>query len=59
MASSIVLNRFLLIAARRIMALGDTMASRLVESKGADADRVTVIRNWADTAVTVPSHKAN
>ena len=39
------LNRLLLRRASRIIALGDTMASRLVEGKGADPARVTVIHN--------------
>ena len=49
------LNRFLLRRARRIIALGDTMASRLIEGKGADPARITVISNWADTSAIVPS----
>ena len=53
------LNRFLLRRARRIIALGDTMASRLIEGKGADPKRITVIANWADTAAIVPSEKNN
>ena len=36
-------------APRRVIALGDTMAQRLVEGKGADPARITVIHNWADT----------
>lgn len=53
------LNRFMLRRAARIIALGDTMASRLVHGKGADPDRLTVIHNWADTAAIVPSAKTN
>ena len=53
------LNRFLLRRARRIIALGDTMAGRLIEGKGADPSRITVIANWADTTAIVPSDKAN
>jgi colanic acid biosynthesis glycosyl transferase WcaI len=53
------LNRFLLRRARRIIALGDTMASRLIEGKGADPARITVISNWADTSAIVPSEKHN
>ena len=53
------LNRLLLRRASRIIALGDTMASRLVEGKGADPARITVIHNWADTAAIVPSDKNN
>jgi colanic acid biosynthesis glycosyl transferase WcaI len=53
------LNRFMLRRAARIIALGDTMASRLVHGKGADPDRLTVIHNWADTSAIVPSAKTN
>ena len=53
------LNRFMVRRAARIVALGDTMASRLVHGKGADPARVTVIHNWADTAAIVPSPKSN
>jgi glycosyltransferase involved in cell wall biosynthesis len=53
------LNRFLVRRATRIIALGDTMASRLVNGKGADASKITIIHNWADTAAIVPSSKQN
>jgi glycosyltransferase involved in cell wall biosynthesis len=53
------LNRFLLRRARRIIALGDTMAARLISGKGADPAKITVIHNWADTAAIVPSSKEN
>jgi len=53
------LNRFLVQRAARIIALGDTMASRLVHGKGADAAKLTVIHNWADTSAIVPSDKRN
>ena len=53
------LNRFLCARATAIVALGETMAARLVDGKGADPRRVTIIHNWADTAAIVPSSKAN
>jgi glycosyltransferase involved in cell wall biosynthesis len=53
------LNRFLVRRAARVVALGDTMASRLVHGKGADPSRLTVIHNWADTSAIVPSDKDN
>jgi colanic acid biosynthesis glycosyl transferase WcaI len=53
------LNRFMLRRAVRIVALGDTMASRLVHGKGADPAKLTIIHNWADTSAIVPSAKAN
>ena len=52
-------NRYLVRRAARIVALGDTMASRLVQGKGADAAKITVIHNWADTSAIVPSDKQN
>ena len=51
------LNRFMVRRAVRIVALGDTMASRLVHGKGADPGKITVIHNWADTSAIVPSEK--
>lgn len=52
-------NRTLVARAARIIALGDTMARRLIDGKGADPARVTVIHNWADTAAIEPSAKDN
>ena len=53
------LNRFLVRRAARVVALGDTMAARLIEGKGADPAKVTVIHNWADTSAIVPSDRHN
>jgi len=53
------LNRFLVARAARIVALGDTMAQRLIEGKGAGAAKITVIHNWADTTAIVPDQKQN
>jgi glycosyltransferase involved in cell wall biosynthesis len=53
------LNRYLVRRAVRIVALGDTMAARLVGGKGAPARKITVIHNWADTSAIVPSPKTN
>jgi putative colanic acid biosynthesis glycosyltransferase WcaI len=52
-------NRLLLREAAAVVAIGETMARRLVELKGAAADRVTVIHNWADRAVLGPERKKN
>jgi colanic acid biosynthesis glycosyl transferase WcaI len=52
-------NRRLVTRAARIVALGDTMKARLVDGKGADPARVTVIHNWADTSAIIPSEKPN
>ena len=53
------LNRGLVKRADKIIALGDTMASRLTNGKGARAGQITIIHNWADTTAIVPSPKAN
>src|SRR6187401_1852897 len=53
------LNRFMVRRAVRIIALGGTMASRLIHGKGADPGKITVIHNWADTTAIVPSAKRN
>jgi colanic acid biosynthesis glycosyl transferase WcaI len=52
-------NRFLVRKAARIIALGDTMKRRLVEGKGADPSKVTVIHNWADCRAVAPGARAN
>jgi colanic acid biosynthesis glycosyl transferase WcaI len=53
------INRHLIRRADRIVALGDKMARILVDKKGADAARVVVIDNWADTDAIEPSDKTN
>ena len=53
------LNRFLVRRAKRIVSLGETMSARLVDGKGADPAKITVIQNWADTSAIVPSEKVN
>ena len=52
-------NRFLVRQADRLIALGEMMKSRLVAEKGAPADRVVVIPDWADCAQIVPGPKRN
>ena len=52
-------NRFLVRKADAIVALGDTMARRLVEGKGADRSRIEIIHNWADTAALAPAPQDN
>lgn len=52
-------NRYLLGDADAIVALGDRMRRRLVEEKGADPARVTVIHNWADCEAITPGPKDN
>jgi glycosyltransferase involved in cell wall biosynthesis len=52
-------NRFLVRKATRIVALGETMKRRLVEGKGADPSKVTVIHNWADCRSVAPGPRDN
>jgi glycosyltransferase involved in cell wall biosynthesis len=52
-------NRFLVAKATRIIALGETMKRRLVDGKGADPPKVSIIHNWADCNVVVPGPRAN
>jgi colanic acid biosynthesis glycosyl transferase WcaI len=52
-------NRFLLREADAIVVLGDRMRRRLVEEKGADPARITVIHNWADCDAITPGPKDN
>jgi glycosyltransferase involved in cell wall biosynthesis len=51
------ISRLLIRRADGIVALGDTMKARLVEGKGADPRKVTVIHNWADCAALAPGPK--
>jgi glycosyltransferase involved in cell wall biosynthesis len=53
------LTRTIVRRADRTIALGETMAARLVESKGADPRRLTIIHNWADTEAIVPGVRNN
>jgi len=53
------INRRLVREADAIVALGDRMKRRLVEEKGAPADRVHVIHNWADCEAIAPGPKDN
>jgi colanic acid biosynthesis glycosyl transferase WcaI len=53
------INEFLVQRAAANVAIGETMRRRLVENKGAPADRTVVIPNWADTSAIVPGSKTN
>jgi glycosyltransferase involved in cell wall biosynthesis len=52
-------NRFLCRRATRIVALGETMRTRLIENKGAPADRTSIIPSGADTHAITPGAKDN
>jgi len=52
-------NRFLVRRADRIIALDETMTRRLVEGKGADRRRISVIHNWADPDLFTEAARTN
>lgn len=52
-------NRCLVRQADRIIVLGETMRQRLIDGKGADPHKVSVIHNWADCSAVVPGPKHN
>jgi glycosyltransferase involved in cell wall biosynthesis len=52
-------NEFLVRRAACNVALGETMRRRLIENKGAPADRTVIIADWADTAAVAPGPKRN
>ncbi len=52
-------NRYLVRRADRVIALDDTMRRRLIESKGAEASRVTVLHNWADPLMFTDAPREN
>jgi glycosyltransferase involved in cell wall biosynthesis len=51
--------RFTVRSADRIIALGDTMKRRLMETKNADPAKIRVIHNWADAEAVQPGAKDN
>ncbi len=53
------IGRFTVKRADSIIALGDTMKRRLVDTKGADPDKIRVIHNWADADAIQPGSKDN
>ncbi len=53
------IGRFTVKHADRIIALGDTMTRRLVETKQADPLKIRVIHNWSDAAAIQPGPKDN
>lgn len=52
-------NRFLVKKADRVLALGEMMRARLIENKGAQAEKVIIIPDWADTSAITPGPKDN
>jgi len=52
-------GKFTVEHADAIVALGDTMKRRLVETKDADPSRIRVIHNWADCDAIMPASKDN
>jgi glycosyltransferase involved in cell wall biosynthesis len=52
-------NRFLCRKADTVVALGETMRTRLVEGKGADPRKTIIIPDWADCDAIVPGPREN
>jgi glycosyltransferase involved in cell wall biosynthesis len=52
-------NVFLCRRADRVIALGETMRTRLIENKKADPARTLIIPDWADTRAIAPGPKRN
>lgn len=52
-------NRFLVAKADRVVALGETMHQKLIQEKGAPAERTCVIEDWATCSEIVPGPKEN
>src|SRR6185369_2955680 len=53
------ISRYTVRQADRIIALGDTMKRRLVETKNADPRKIRVIHNWSDAEAIQPGPKDN
>jgi glycosyltransferase involved in cell wall biosynthesis len=53
------INRYLLARADGVVALGERMRARLVDEKGADARKITIVHNWADCEAIRPASKDN
>ena len=53
------ITRFLVRRTAVNVAIGETMRRRLIEGKGADAERTIVITNWADCSTIIPGAKHN
>lgn len=52
-------SRLLVKKADRVIALGETMRQRLIEGKGANPSKVSVIHNWTDCDLIIPGSKKN
>jgi colanic acid biosynthesis glycosyl transferase WcaI len=53
------ISRFIIGKADRVVVLGETMARKLIEGKGADPRKIVVIHNWADCSAVAPGPKKN
>lgn len=53
------INRFCLKRAAHIVALGGLMRRRLIEEKGINPDKISIITDWADCAKIFPVSKRN
>ena len=52
-------GKYTVASADRIIALGETMKRRLVETKAADPGKIRVIHNWSDADAIQPASKDN
>jgi glycosyltransferase involved in cell wall biosynthesis len=52
-------GKYTVATADRIIALGETMKRRLVETKDADPGKILVIHNWSDAEAIAPASKDN
>jgi len=53
------ISRYTIKTADAIIALGDTMKRRLIETKNADPAKIRVIHNWSDAEAIQPGSKDN
>jgi glycosyltransferase involved in cell wall biosynthesis len=53
------IGKYTVAKADRVIALGDTMKRRLVDTKDADPAKISVIHNWSDAKAIQPGSKDN
>jgi glycosyltransferase involved in cell wall biosynthesis len=53
------IGKYTVAKADRVIALGDTMKRRLIETKDADPTKIRVIHNWSDANAVQPAPKEN
>jgi len=53
------ISRLLIRRSSRVVAIGETMRQRLLDTKDAEPSRLAIIHDWADCAAIVPGPKRN